>query len=69
MPLTWKRAKIDDMQVYTASDEYNTYEIRSWPYDESGDGRFQLCRSGYHVANCSTLTEAKQYAEKWLNQQ
>ena len=61
--LTWKRTKFDGIFVYNAQDEYDSYEIRSWAYDESGEGRFQLCKNGYHVANFKTLTDAKNFAE------
>lgn len=64
---TWTRQKIDGMTCYFSKATFNgsvyEYEIRSWPYDESGDGRFQLCIDGYHRGNYKTLTEAKQYAE------
>ena len=52
------------MPVYTAKCDYYEYEIHSWPYDESGEGRFQLCIDGYHKDNFKTLREAKEMAEK-----
>ncbi len=47
-----------------ASTEYNSFEIRSWPYDESGEGRFQVCMNDYDKGNCKTLQEAKDHAEE-----
>ena len=62
--LTWKQQKNHGMPVYTAKCDYYEYEIHSWPYDESGEGRFQLCIDGYHKDNFKTLREAKEMAEK-----
>jgi hypothetical protein len=62
--INWKRTKIDGMPIYTAKCDYYEYEIRSWPYDESGNGRFQLCIDGYCKGNFKTLTEAKEITEK-----
>ena len=62
--LEWTKSKADGMPINKAKTEYNEFEIRSWPYDESGDGRFQVCMNGYDKGNCKTLTEAKEYAEE-----
>ena len=61
--IKWEQQKIDGMMIYFGKDDYSTYEIRSWPYDESGDGKFQLCKNGYHEGNFKTLREAKQFAD------
>jgi hypothetical protein len=63
--LTWKKQKAEDMPIYTAKDQYSNYEIRSWPYDESGEGRFQACKDGYHKGNFERLADAKDYLENW----
>jgi len=64
MQLTWKRTKEDGMPIYRAKDEYHSYEIRSWPYDESGDGKFQLCKDDMDKGNHKTLADAKEFAEQ-----
>ena len=64
MSLEWKRSKVDGIIIYEAKDEYNSFEIRSWPYDESGEGRFQLCADGYHKGQFHKLREAKYCAEQ-----
>jgi len=61
---TWKRNKVDDVPIYTATSGYDDFEIRSWPYDESGEGRFQLCHNGYNAGNFKTLKEAKSFVEE-----
>jgi hypothetical protein len=61
--IDWKRQILSDVTLYTGSDGFNDYEIRSWPTDESGEGRFQLCVDDYHKANFKTLKEAKKFAE------
>ena len=62
--LEWKRTKEDGMPIYKAGTEYNNFEIRSWPYDESGEGRFQVCMNDFHKHNCKTLSEAKDSCEE-----
>jgi hypothetical protein len=64
MALNWKRSKSDGMTIYNAKDEYHSYEIRSWPYDESGDGKFQLCKDDFDKGHHKTLGEAKEFAEQ-----
>lgn len=62
--IIWKYKKVDQMPVYTGHDEHSEYEIRSWPYDESGEGKIQLCVDGYHKGNFKTMKEAKAFAER-----
>jgi len=62
--IEWKRKKCDGMMIYFGKHEYSTYEIRSWPYDESGEGRYQLCVDDYHKGHCKTLAECKDWAER-----
>ena len=64
--LDWKRTLSTDCTIYNASDEYDTFEIRSWPYDESGEGRFQVCENEYHYCNTHTLREAKEICEGFV---
>ena len=61
--MNWECTKVDGIPIYRASNDYWKFEIRTWPYDESGEGRFQLCKDDYHVANFKTLNEAKDMAD------
>ena len=60
--IDWKKEILSDVILYTGNDGFNAYKIRSWPIDESGQGRFQLCIDDYHKGNFKTLKEAKQFA-------
>ena len=64
MVLTWNSSKSDGMMIYNSKDDYLEYEIRGWPYDESGEGRFQLCVHEFHRGNFKTLKEAKEAASQ-----
>ena len=61
--MIWNIQKNDGMMIYKANDEYNEYVIRSWPYDESDEGKFQLCVDGFHKGNFKTLKSAKEFIE------
>jgi len=63
--LTWTKTKCDGISIYSANDEYNNFEIRSWGYGgvDHDEGTFQLCVDGYHKGNFKTLAESKDAAE------
>lgn len=64
--MNWKRKKIDGIVIRTSKNEYGDFfEIRSWPYDESGEGRFQLCKNDFHKGKFKTLKDAKSFVENF----